>query len=169
MEFIIRRAVAGDVPGIMAIMEEAKNSAEHPEWFVADDENFVRCHLSGKGFVIVAQTENKQIAGFFLVKEPGPEENLGVYLDYDSEKLKQVAVMDSAAVGTAYRGNGLQGRMLKAAEKELDTRKFKYLMCTIHPENIYSLQNMQRYGYEVKKTVLCYGGLPRHILSKELI
>lgn len=168
MGFIIRRAADGDVPGIMAVMDEAKNLSEHPEWFVADDEDFVRRHLSEEGFVIVAVAEDGQIAGFFLVKEPRPDENLGVYLDFDSEKLKQVAVMDSAAVGTAYRGNGLQGRMLKEAEKTLDTQKFRYLMCTIHPENIYSLQNMQRHGYEVKKTVQCYGGLPRHILLKEL-
>lgn len=168
MEFTIKKAVAEDVDGIMAVMEEAKNSQEHPEWFVADDEAFVRRHLSGKGFVIVAVVEDGQIAGFFLVKEPESGENLGVYLDFDSEKLKQVAVMDSAAVGAAYRGNGLQARMLEAAEKELDTQSFKYLMCTIHPENIYSLQNMQRHGYEVKKTVRCYGGLLRHILLKEL-
>lgn len=166
MEFMIRRATPDDVGGIMAVMEEAKHVSAHAQWFVADDEDFVRRHLKEEGFVIVAEAENGEIAGFFLVKEPRPEENLGRYLDFDNTKLNQVAVMDSAAVGAKYRGNGLQGRMLLAAERELDTEKFKYLMCTIHPENRYSLHNMQSHGYEVKKTVQCYGGLPRHILVK---
>ena len=169
MEFIIRKAQASDVAGIMSVMEEARRNTLNPEWFVADDEEFVREHLEENGFVIVAQcTDTDQIAGFFLVKYPEDEENLGHYLEFNEEQLSYVAVMDSAAVGDRYRGNGLQGRMLEAAEKLLDKNRFYYLMCTIHPDNKFSRHNMESHGYEVKKTTLCYGGLPRCILLKSL-
>lgn len=102
------------------------------------------------------------------MKKPEMEDNLGVYLDFDETKLNQVAVMDSTVVGSVWRGNGLQGRMLEKAEELLDKESFRYLMCTIHPENSYSLQNMQKHGYVVKKTAKCYGGLTRHILLKEI-
>lgn len=167
MDFLIRRAVSSDVNGIMELMEEARCNTEHPDWFFADNEEFVRRHLDTAGFVIVAEAEDGNIAGFFLVKEPEPDENLGTYLDFDKEKLARVAVMDSAVVGSAWRGNGLQGKMLEKAEEFIDKEKFIYLMCTIHPENKYSLHNMQKHGYEVKKTTECYGGLIRHILLKE--
>lgn len=120
--FRIRKAEMADVDEIMAVMHEAKNDKEHPDWFVSDDE----------------------------------------------EQLSHVAVMDSAVVCCAYRGNGLQGHMLEEAERLLDTDQYYYLMCTIHPDNQFSRHNMEIHGYEVKRTALCYGGLPRCILLKDL-
>ena len=166
MTFQIRRATQEDLPQIMEIMEEAAGNHVHPDWFVDDDSEFVREHLDHHGFVVVAEAPGGKIAGFFLVKEPKEEENLGKYLDFSPQELAKVAVMDTAAVKSDYRGNGLQGKMLEGAEKLLDSR-FTYLMCTIHPDNIYSLHNMQSHGYEVRKTVKCYGGLDRHILLKK--
>lgn len=168
MNFIIRKAVSSDVEGIMRIMGEAKASPKHSAWFVADDEEFVREHLEGWGFVMVAEAPDGEIAGFFLVKKPTEEENLGVYLDFEKNQLDRTMIMDSAAVGIKYRGNHLQSRLLQAAEQEIDRTKYAYLLCTVHPGNIYSLHNMERNGYEVRKTVRCYGGLTRHILMKEL-
>ena len=167
MEFVIRRAEISDLKGIMQVMDEARENPVHPDWFVADDEEFVREHLEEKGFIVAAQAPDGEIAGFFLVKVPDREENLGVYLGFTEEELTGVAVMDSTAVGSAYRGHGLQGRMLDVAEQMIDREMFPYLMCTVHPENIYSLHNMEKHGYEVKKTTECYGGLKRHILLKD--
>jgi ribosomal protein S18 acetylase RimI-like enzyme len=164
MEFRIRKAVPDDVTEIMQIMDEAKNDSTHPDWFVPDDEAYIRAHLSGAGFIIVAETQAGELAGFFVVKVPQPQENLGNYLGFDKEQLDRVLIMDSAAVAAAYRGNRLQQKMLLAAEQIIDRSRFSYLMCTIHPKNRYSLENMQANGYEIMTTVKCYGGLDRHIL-----
>lgn len=169
MDFVIRRAVLEDLDGIMDIMEEASASMEKPEWFVADDADYIREHIEGKGFTVVAEeTLHGKTAGFFVVKIPDREDNLGLFLDFDEDRLDQVIVMDSAAVGRAYRGNRLQARMLEAAE-QLVGAQYRYLMCTVHPDNKYSLQNMQSHGYQVVKTTECYGGLIRHILLKECV
>lgn len=168
MEFLIREAEEKDLPGIMRVMLEASGDHAHPDWFAADDEAFVRMHLKDKGFVIAAEAPDGRIAGFFLVKYPQPEENLGVYLNFTEDQLAKAVIMDSAAVSREFRGNGLQGKMLEAAEKRLDTEKYTYLMCTVHPHNRYSLCNMQRYGYEIKASARCYGGLPRYILLKNI-
>ena len=168
IHFAIRRAGETDVPEIMRVMNEVRDDMTHPDWFVADDENYIREHLQNKGYVIVAESAIGGIAGFFVVKYPEDEENLGTYLDFNREQLDHVAVMDSAAVGSVYRGNGLQEKMLEAAEGLLDKEKYYYLMCTIHPDNEFSRNNMERHGYKVKKVALCYGGLPRCILLKNL-
>ena len=150
--FRIRKAEMTDVDEIMAVMHEAKNDKEHPDWFVSDDEEYVRTHIEEQGFVIVAQTADGSVAGFFLIKYPeNREDNLGTYLDFDEEQLSHVAVMDSAVVCCAYRGNGLQGHMLEEAERLLDTDQYYYLMCTIHPDNQFSRHNMEIHGYELRE------------------
>lgn len=165
--FLIRKADEADVVGIMKVMNEAQGDKEHPDWFVADNEDYIRAHLKEHGFVVVAESSEEEIAGFFLIKYPeNKEDNLGTYLDFDEEQLVHVAVMDSAVVGNAYRGNGLQGLMLDAAENFLNLEEYYYLMCTIHPDNQFSRHNMENHGYEVKKIALCYGGLSRCILLK---
>ncbi len=165
--FLIRKATLRDLSGIMNIMTEAADDRKHPDWFVADDESYVRQHISDKGYTVVAQTADDKIAGFFIVKYPDLDDNLGNYLGMNEEALRQVAVMDSAVVGRIYRGAGLQGRMLEAAEEFLDKNRFHYLMCTIHPDNRFSRYNMESHGYEVKKVTQCYGGLDRCILIKK--
>ena len=43
--FRIRKAEMTDVDEIMAVMHEAKNDKDHPDWFVSDDEEYVRTHI----------------------------------------------------------------------------------------------------------------------------
>lgn len=168
MRFLIRRAASEDVEQIMDIMREAKASLVHSDWFVSDSEEYVRAHLENCGFILAAEAENGEIAGFFLVKKPDEEENLGTYLDFDQEKLSKVMIMDTAAVAVKYRGHHLQSRLYQEAEKRIDRKRYPYLLCTIHPDNRFSLQNMQKNGFVIQKKVLCYGGLERYILMKEL-
>ena len=47
--FRIRKAEMTDVDEIMAVMHEAKNDKEHPDWFVSDDEEYVRTHIRAAG------------------------------------------------------------------------------------------------------------------------
>ena len=125
--------------------------------------------MKQKGFIVVSETQAGEMAGFFIVKYPDAVENLGKYLEFTEEQMKKVVLMDSVAILPEFRGNGLQGKMLREAEKRINTEKYQYYMCTIHPDNIYSLQNMQKQGYEVKKTVKCYGNHIRHVLLKEIL
>ena len=117
--------------------------------------------------MLAAQAENGEIAGFFLIHIPGlTEKNLGRSLGLPAEELPAVAHMDSAAVLPAYRGNGLQARLLREAERRLAGGPYSIWMSTVHPDNRYSLANMLAQGYQVAATMKKYGGLDRHILIK---
>lgn len=83
-------------------------------------------------------------------------------------QLDKVAHMESAAVASAYRGRGLQGKLLQKAEEIERARGSKYLMATVHPENVYSLRNLLKAGYECILETDKYGGLPRKVLCKSL-
>ena len=65
--FLIRKADEADVVGIMKVMNEAQGDKEHPDWFVADNEDYIRAHLKEHGFVVVAESSEEEIAGFFLI------------------------------------------------------------------------------------------------------
>lgn len=164
----LRRAGTKDLPGIMQVLEQAGRTAP-PGWFVTDEEEYIRYHLEGRGFVLVALGEGEKIAGFLMVDLPEKgEDSLGKDAGLAGEQLLRVAHMDAVAVLPEYRGNYLQERLLKAAEKELKTKpEYCFFMATVHPENIYSLRNFQRLGYRVAATVRKYGGLPRYVLLKE--
>ena len=76
--------------------------------------------------------------------------------------------MDTAAVLPEYRGQKLQYRLMQMAEEELKKEGLRYLMCTVHPQNRYSRENVLRQGYEVAATKEKYGGYLRDILLKRL-
>ena len=84
------------------------------------------------------------------------------------EELPLVAHMDTAAVLPQYRGHQLQYRLMQAAEADLRAMGFRYRMGTIHPDNVYSMNNGLKQGYQIIGEKLKHGGLRRAILMKDL-
>ncbi len=166
--FLIKKAGEEDVPGILALMKEAASQKDHPDWFVADDESYIRDHISTNGFIAVAKYKN-DTAGFFMIKFPrSGEMHLGTFLDYQEQDLACSVIMDSAVVKKSFRGHSLQKKLLTFCEKELAGTPYRHYLCTVHPDNTYSLRNMQSMGYQVIKKTRCYGGLDRFVLVKDV-
>ncbi len=140
-------------------------------WFAMDDDDVIMKRFQEKtAFVYTAkESETGRLAGIFMVTVPGlSEENLGHDLGFSEEDLLKSVHMDTAVILPDYRGNGLQARLMEKAEADCTRQGYVYLLCTIHPENRFSLQNARKLGYQVVKTTFKYGGLPRNILCKTL-
>ena len=168
MPYTLRKATDDDIPAILRLMAHGKDTAAHPDWFVADGKDYVRSHIDDAGFTILALSGQNEAVGFFSVDFPGTgQENLGRLLGMADDDLSRVAHMDTAVVQKKARGRHLQRRMLNAAEEALRELPYRYYMATVHPDNRFSLDNMLAAGYRIKATSLCYGGLPRHILIKD--
>lgn len=127
---------------------------------------------------------------FLIVRHPGAaEDNLGYCLSekeleqaalevfslehenhekMSHQALHLIAHMESAAVHPACRGMGLQGKLLRRAEEIERSCGTKFLMATVHPDNRYSLYNLQSAGYECLLETEKYGGLRRKVLCKRL-
>lgn len=172
-KFRIEKADLCHLTEIMGIIRESHQGMEQKDWFAADEEGFIRDILTEDGFIIGAWEEKTgEMAGYFSVVFPDSKDNMGKYAGLSEEELSHVVYLDSAAVKKTYRGNGLQSKMLEAAEKELtEIQKSKgaacqYRMCTVHPENRYSLENMMQNGYKILARTELYGGLDRYILGK---
>ena len=76
--------------------------------------------------------------------------------------------MDTAAVHRDYRGLGLQRQLVQIAEQTLIGQGRRILLTTVHPDNHYSLHNMQKQGYQIQKRVSKYGS-ERYILRKDIL
>lgn len=176
MNFILKKLeqiTSADIDAIVALIQTVyeKMPDSQKEWFVVDNAAYTRSLLeTEKGWAYIALDEKTQeLAGVFLTVFPGnTSENLGHDIGLCSDALPLVAHMDSAVTAPAFRGHHLQARLMQLAEKDIQAAGFRYLCCTVHPDNHYSMNSVLSLGY--KKATICekYGGHLRAILVKEI-
>ena len=161
----IRRGTDGDTQRVLTFLAQIKAGMAHKDWFCLDTpEEFRHRMESGHMWLWIAE-DGEKLAGVFTVVFPGTSPaNYGWKLNLPEADLERVVNMDTAAVHPDYRGQGFQRRLMEAAEKELGPGKI--LLCTIHPDNGYSLHNAQSQGYEIQTTLPMYGSI-RHLLRKD--
>lgn len=168
-EFFLRKAVMSDAEEIYQIMQETLMALEDKSLFVCDDLNYVKKHIEEEGFTVVACIQTDRIVGSLTVRFPGVcADNLGYDIGLPKEDLTKTAHMDSAVVLPEFRGNGLQGRMLRFAEEQIDKGRYSFLLTTIAPHNIPSQRTFLKAGYREALVKEKYGGFMRSILLKKI-
>lgn len=167
-KIIIRRGTRADTESFIHLLSEVRQGMTHKEWFYLDAPEEVREMMENGTMQLWVAMDGERLAGAFDALVPGLEAyNYGYQLGFSTEELLRVVNMDTAAVHPDYRGRHLQRQLLQAAEEELSGTGEKHLLCTIHPDNIYSLQNALAQGYTIQKTLPMYGSI-RHILRKDI-
>lgn len=167
-EIIIRRGTPADTEAFIRLLADVRQGMTHKEWFYLDPPEDVRELMKSGVMTLWVAMDGEKLAGAFDSLTPGLEDyNYGYQLGFSQEELQKVINMDTAAVHPDYRGQHLQRRLLQAAEAALSGSGEKHLLCTIHPDNIYSLQNALAQGYTIQKTLPLYGSV-RHILRKDI-
>ena len=162
MTFEIVKAEEKDYELFASIIQEVYEAMEQKEWFAADNAEYTYEMLkysNGVGYKAIHQPSGA-VAGIY-------EENLGRDIGLPESELMLVAHMDSVAILPEYRGAGLQKRLMQHAEQELAEQGYRYFMCTVHPENRYSRQNIIKQGFKPVKTALKYGGYRREIFLRD--
>lgn len=138
------------------------------EWFEAEDERFLAKHICEEGFTLLAKKDG-QTAAIMIVRIPGmAEDNLGEYLKISREEMERVAHLEIAVVEPEYQGYGLQYELFCQAEEIVKISRCRYLMATVHPDNIYSFRNMEKLGMKAVLETKKYGGKRRYVMSKTL-
>lgn len=166
--FQFRRANEEDLPEICRIVKLAGESVPVKEWFEAEDEEFLAKHIREEGFTLLAK-KNGQTAAIMIVRIPGlAEDNLGEYLKISREEMKRVAHLEIAVVVPEYQGYGLQYELFCQSEAIVKNKQMRYLMATVHPDNIYSFRNMEKLGMKAVLETKKYGGKRRYVMSKTL-
>lgn len=81
---------------------------------------------------------------------PSSEKNLSKF-KFDL-CYKEVIDYGPMFVNPKYIGNGLQYQMLKAIDNYCQSLGYKYAITTVHPDNIYSINNLIKDNFEHKNT-----------------
>lgn len=168
MNLIFRKGTTADTETFIRFLDEVRNDMPQKDWFYLDPQETVRAMMSEGTMELWLAKDGDRIVAAFDILYPGLDScNYGYDLNLPEEELQQVIHMDSSAVHRDYRGLGLQQKMVHTAEEELSGRGRRILLCTVHPHNIYSLNNMLKQGYQVQKCVQKYNS-ERLILRKDI-
>lgn len=164
MDFTIRKGSIADLEAFMSFTHAVRDAMEQPAWFALDpDEEMRTLTKAGDMDFWLAEAEDRLAAVFSIIRPGLRDFNLGHEIGLEAKELLRVTHMDTAAVHPDFRGQGLQRRLMAEAEKELAGR---ILLCTIHPDNRYSLQNALKLGYRIEKRIERYGSV-RYVLRKD--
>lgn len=161
----IREGTRQDIQRVLTFLTQIQAEMPNPEWFCLDTPEEFRQRMENGSMRLWVAEDAQRLAGIFTVVYPGiSPTNYGWKLNLPEEDLQRVVNMDTAAVHPDYRGQGLQRRLMETVEREVGSGKI--LLCTIHPENRYSLRNALTAGYEIQATLPMYGSI-RHLLRKD--
>lgn len=163
-----RKGTQSDTEQFLEFLSDVRAAMPNKEWFYLDPPEAVRMMMADGTMELWVAMDGERMAAAFDILHPGlSPDNYGYELDFDEDALRKVVHMDTSAVHPDYRGMGLQRKMVQTAEEALSGKGEKILLCTVHPENRYSLQNMLRQGYVIQKRVCKYGS-ERYILQKNI-
>ena len=168
MELTIREGTPADTEAFIRLLEEVREGMTQKDWFYLDPPELVREMIEQGKMRLWVAMDDRSIAGALSIVLPGEESyNYGYDLGFSQEERARVVNMDTAAVSPAYRGQGLQGRLLAEAESWLRQAGKRILLCTVHPDNHFSLDNVLKQGYTIQKRLEKYGSV-RYILRKDI-
>lgn len=131
-------------------------------------ENFL-ISLRGFGKVIGCVTEDDELIALGVYANyKDDKENYGYDMNLNKEEILKVGQIESTVVRKPYRGNGLQRIICEIIEEISRKNGDKIIGATVAPENLYSLNNFIKEGYEIVIEKIKYGNYRRYILKKVL-
>jgi ribosomal protein S18 acetylase RimI-like enzyme len=164
----IRLAKISDLYEVHELIKKVGCSIMERDLYVYSEDCAPYREFIYSGFSAVA-VENDRIVGCLLTYADVLDSD-GIYkeLGYDRNRIQKTLIMENCVVDEEARGNGLQKSLVSFVENLLKNTHYENCVCTVHPNNKHSLNNMLDLGYCVSKETVLYGGKKRLILEKHL-
>ena len=137
-----------DLDKYMNFVEFIKEDMQFPEWLGDITKEELEELLLNNSKIWLYSLKETLICSMMIT--PLDNEDLREYeLDY---KENEIVNYDAMFVSPHYTGNHLQLQMLKQLDKYSINRGYNYALCITHPDNIYSIDNIEKDGFVLKKT-----------------
>ena len=157
-----------DIPTLLEIQEETFAFAGGDTSFLRRNtaETFAVC-FEEPSVTIGAYLAGELIAFGMLHAAGSTAENLAKDVD-EIDNILQNANVKLTIVRPPYRGNGLQALLIDQLTDHAKASGFTWACSTASPDNIWSMNNLQKCGFVQVKLLQKYGGLQRALLCKKL-
>lgn len=165
----IRLCTPEDLDAVMRLQETVCQQLEDPSLFVPTprEENADYLRLPHR---IIGAFNRERLVAYCSLVFPGTAPNNHAWdLGWPPQRVEACGKVDSVVVDPAFRGLGLQRRLVRLALEE--ARSFLpqgFLLTTVSPRNVHSLRNMQSEGFTVLLQTQKYGGMDRLILGRRV-
>ena len=143
--------------------ESIKKEMKHPEWLGDFSKKDLINLINSNSKIFIYYLNKEPVCSIMLI--PSDEDAIskfGLKLDY-----KEVVDYGPSFVNSKYRGYSLQSQMIKALDDYSRTLGYKYADSTIHPDNVYSTNNLIKNNFKYVGTKEFKRGI-RNIYIKEL-
>lgn len=168
MEIIIRKGTLDDLNPLIELLCSVWEELEQKYWLYIDPPEEIRQLLDDGFLKLWVAMDGQTLAAAFSLLIPGLESlNYGYDLNFSDAELLKTVNMDTVVVHPDYRGRGLQQRLMLEGESWAKKRGYQTLMCTVHPDNCFSLNNMLQLGYTIQLKIPKYGSV-RYVLMKNI-
>lgn len=168
-----------DAPVMQAVLTGIVQRMPDPTQFALLSDAEMAALTGPEGFSILALTgqatgpdsppvQAERIAAMIMIRTQALDPHLTDMLLSCGMSPESTALMDVVAVHEQHRGRGLMAALSQLAEEELRSRGFTALVATVHPDNVYSLNNFKNTGYHVLQEGRFYGGQRRYLVCKTL-
>lgn len=170
MNIQILEASIADIDEIIQLKEYVWDKIENKDWYVIDGINkqFLYKHFKNNELVLKAVCNNKFIGFLIVLKNIKKMDHIIKITNLENEIDNCIELLN-VAVHNDYRGNHLWSLMASKAE-EIMLRRYniKYVLSTIHPNNIASIKSLLNIGYKIVCETKMYGNRDRYILLKTI-
>jgi len=164
--FSIRKLDFNDVDEMKALEAEIMAELEDSDAFAPDERKEIIDDLERGAMIFGVFVKDKLKAYRYISFPKRRKANYGRDIGMEEEELDFVVNFTTTIVHPEYRGNRLQRKTMKHALEQLKGTEYRYLIATISPLNYYSLKNMIRSGFVIKKIKLKYGKIADEIDGK---
>lgn len=128
--------------------EDVKSYMEYPEWLGDFTKEELIDMLSNNSKIWIYKDNNIDVSSCMII--PSTKKAINKFeLDLD---YKEVLDYGPMFVSKDYIGNSLQYQMLKELDKYAIEHNYKYAVATVHPDNIYSINNLLKDNFKLIST-----------------
>lgn len=136
-----------DLDMYIKFREEVKKHMEYPEWLWDFSKEDLEDLLKNGSKIWVYYLNNEEVCSMMSI--PSTKKSIDKFkLDIDYRDVIDYGPM---FVNIEYVGNRLQFQMLKELDKYFMNR-YKYVIATIHPDNMFSINNILKDDFIYKST-----------------
>ncbi len=175
-KYIMRLLEANELENVVKLQNYVYSQLPNKQVLYMDSYQEMLDDMKSGAKIIGVYNEQNNLIAYRYIGFPGEnDKNLGNDISLPKQEFNKVVHLETTVVHPEYRGNSLQSLTLQQVVPLVKAIGYKHLLCTVSPQNFYSLFNVMRNGLKIKALKRKYGteadgkdGLWRFILHRDI-